>query len=132
MMKESSSDTIKLSHIWLYVKDTSRSIKFYRDVIRFKVVETFPHGALFDAGSVLLGVHREVSIRSQPGSTVLILKTNNIEKAHSELRARGLVFEGKIRQESYGKIVYFKDPDGYSWELVEEPITSQAQFSHRD
>lgn len=110
----------KLSHIWLYVKDTTRSIKFYRDLIGFNITETFPHGALFSTGSILLGIHREEGNRkSHPGSIVLILKTDNIETTHKELRARGLVFQGKIRQEPYGKIVSFKDPDHYSWELVE-------------
>lgn len=120
-MEKTENETVKLSSIWLYVKDVSGSIKFYRDVIGFKVAETFPHGALFYTGSVLLGIHKEVSRKSQPGSAVMVLKTNNIEKTHKELGARGVVFEGQIRQERYGKIIHFKDPDDYSWELVEEP-----------
>ena len=113
---------IQLSHIWLYVKDTSTSIKFYRDVIGFKITETFPDGSLFHAGSILLGIHREEGDRkSLPGSTVLILRTNNIEKTYKELKARGVTFDGQILDKPYGKIVSFKDPDGYIWELVEEP-----------
>lgn len=121
-MGKSKTKAIKLSHIWIYVKDTSRSITFYRDLIGFRVAEIFPDGALFYTGSILLGIHQEKGDRiSQPGSTVMILKTNNVEETHKELIVRGVVFEDKIRQEPYGKIVSFKDPDGYSWELVEEP-----------
>lgn len=120
-MGKSETKTIKLSHVWLYVKDASRSIKFYQNIIGFKVAETFPHGALFYTGSILLGIHQEEGNRkSQPGSLVMILKTNNIKETHKELVARGVVFAGKIRQEPYGEIISFKDPDGYAWELVEE------------
>ena len=52
---------------------------------------------------------------------MLILKTKYIAKTYKGLRDRGIIFDGKIKQEPYGKIVQFKDPDGYHWELVEEP-----------
>ncbi|MBI2620927.1 VOC family protein [candidate division WWE3 bacterium] len=122
MRKKQNIQSSELSYIWLYVKDTKTSIRFYRDVLGFKIAETFPHGALFYVGSILLGVHREEGIRkSQPGSTVLILRTNNIDKTYKDLQTKGLLFDREIKQEPYGKIVPFKDPDGYHWELVEEP-----------
>ncbi len=121
-MKKQNIQSNKLSHIWLYVKDTKTSIRFYRDVLGFKIAESFPDGALFYVGSILLGVHREEGIRrSQPGSTVLILRSNNIDKTYKDLQTKGLLFDRQIKQEPYGKIVPFKDPDGYIWEIVEEP-----------
>jgi catechol-2,3-dioxygenase len=46
--------SLRVSHIWLYVKDIQTSIKFYRDTLGFKVVETFPDGALLNAGGILI------------------------------------------------------------------------------
>mgnify|MGYP001605893748 CR=1 FL=1 len=124
-MKQSENNIVELSHIWLYVKDTSISVKFYRDIVGFEVAETFPDGALFQTGSILLGIHREKGDRKcQPGSTVLILRTINIDRTYKEFKSKGLIFSSEIKQEPYGKITSFKDPDGYSWELVEEPNSS--------
>ncbi len=120
-MPHASDPALVVSHIWLYVADTTRSIIFYRDVIGLEVTETFPHGALFYGGGVLLGIHREEGgRRSRPGSAVIILKTVAIEKAYKRLEKRGVIFDTPIRKEPYGMIASFKDPDGYILELVQE------------
>ena len=109
---------LKVSHIWLYVKDTRASIKFYRDTLGFKVVETFPDGALLNAGAILIGIHREEADRkSQPGGTSIILHTKYIEKSFEMLRQRGVDSLSKIEHEPYGRISTFKDPDGYLLEI---------------
>ncbi len=115
---ETESPALKVSHIWLYVKDTQESIQFYRDTLGLKVVETFPDGALLNAGGTLIGIHREEEDRkSQPGGTSIILHTNYIEKSFDMLRQRGVQFLGMIENEPYGRIASFKDPDGYLLEL---------------
>lgn len=112
---------LKLSHIWLYVKDTKQSIAFYRDVIGLTLTETFPDGALFDGGGVFLGIHREEGERkSLPGSAVIIFRTGRIEKEYDRLEQRGVMFDTPVRHEPYGKIASFKDPDGYLLEIVQE------------
>lgn len=120
-MGKLNSQSLRLSHIWLYVKETKRSIKFYQDVVGLRSTETFPDGALFSGGGVLLGIHREEGDRkSNPGSTVFIFKTDNIEKDYKKLLKRGVIFKTPIRKEPYGRIASFKDPDGYLLEIVQE------------
>ena len=115
---ETENLLLKVSHIWLYVRDTQASIKFYRDTLGFKVVETFPDGALLNAGGILIGIHREeADRRSQPGGTSIILHTKHIEKSFEMLRQRGVESLGKIEHEPYGRIATFKDPDGYLLEI---------------
>jgi metallothiol transferase len=115
---ETEKPGLKVSHIWLYVKDTQASIKFYRDILGLKMVETFPDGALLNAGEILIGIHREDRDRkSQPGGTSIILHTKYIEKSFDMLRQGGVEFIGKIESEPYGRIATFKDPDGYLLEL---------------
>lgn len=112
---------LRINIIWLYVKNKSLSIKFYRDVLGLEVAETFPDGALFHAGNIMLGIHREEGNRkSLPGGTVIILETNNIEKNYDNLLKKGVAFESKVKQEPYGKIATFRDPDGYIFELFQE------------
>jgi predicted enzyme related to lactoylglutathione lyase len=115
---ETENLPLKVSHIWLYVKDTQASIKFYRDALGFKVVEMFPDGALLNAGGMLIGIHREEGERkSRPGGTSIILHTKHIERSFEMLRQRGVEFLRNIESEPYGRIATFKDPDGYLLEL---------------
>ncbi len=84
----------------------------------FKVVETFPDGALLNAGGILIRIHREEGDRkSQPGGTSIILHTNHIEKSFDILRQREVESLRKIENEPFGRIATFKDPDGYLLEL---------------
>ena len=118
LMKETEKPAFKVSHIWLYVKDTQVSIRFYRDTLGFRLVETFPDGALLNAGGILIGIHSEDRDRkSQPGGTSIILHTEYIEKSFDMLRQRGVESLRKIESEPYGRIATFKDPDGYLLEL---------------
>ncbi len=115
---ETEEPSLTVSHLWLYVKDTQGSIQFYRDTLGLRVVETFPDGALLNAGGMLIGIHREEEERkSHPGGTSIILHTNHIEKSFDMLRQRGVRFLGMIENEPYGRIASFKDPDGYLLEL---------------
>ncbi len=110
--------TLKVSHVWLYVKDTSQSIRFYSDILGFKLVAKFADGALLDAGGVLIGLHREVLDRKSPhcGNTI-ILETGDVERSFKELSEKGVKFATPVRQEDYGIVADFRDPDGYILEL---------------
>ncbi len=118
---------MNISYVWLYVRDTGSSLRWYRDVLGLPVVETFPHGALFQAGDVLLGVHREEGERNaHPGSTIIIWNVVDIESTYKRLSKNGVVFEGQIRDEPYGRIVEFRDPDGYVFEIVQKSLDSRG------
>lgn len=109
---------LKVTHIWLYVRDTQRAMQFYRDTVGFEIAETFPDGALFKTGSMLLGIHREEGERkSTPGGISVILLTKNIEKSFEGLKQRGVEFLTPIKKEPYGFIASFADPDGYLLEI---------------
>src|SRR2546427_13087978 len=110
--------TLKLTHFWLYVRDTQRSIQFYRDILGFDVLQTFPDGALLKAGSIQLGIHREEDDRkSQPGGISIILYTSDIKRDYQTLLKSGVKFLTEVQKQPYGQIASFKDPDGYLFEL---------------
>lgn len=110
--------SLKLTHFWLYVRDTQRSIQFYRDILGFDVLQTFPDGALLKAGSIQLGIHREEDDRkSQPGGISIILYTSDIKRDYETLLRNGVRFLTQIQKQQYGQIASFNDPDGYLLEL---------------
>ena len=114
---------LRISHVWLYCKDTAKSIRFYRDVVGLNVVETFPDGALFQGGGVLLGIHREEGDnKSDPGGSLIVLETHNIRGFFDELQRKGVTFlRPSIQKAVYGRIADFQDPDGYLLEIWQPP-----------
>ncbi len=113
---------LRLSYVWLYVKDPQESIRFYHDVLGLSTIETFPHGALLNGGGILLGIHQEEGDRkSKPGGTVINLTVKDIKDAHRELQKRGIKFMTEIQKGSFGQVVSFRDPDGYVLELWQPP-----------
>ena len=114
---------LRISHIWLYSKNTDKSIRFYKDVLGFQVVETFPDGALLQGGRILLGIHREEGDRkSHPGGTLLVLHTTDIKGSFEELERRGVRFlKPEILKAPFGQVADFSDPDGYLLEIWQPP-----------
>ena len=115
----------------LQVFDMPTSVRFYRDVLGFEVVQTSPReGDQFDWGylrldnaQVMLNTAYEQDDRpSRPeaariaahGDTCLYLRCPDVDAAYQHLRAHGLeVPEPKVAP--YGmKQLYLRDPDGYS------------------
>ena len=110
--------SLRLTHFWLYVRDTQRSIQFYRDILGFDVLQTFPDGALLEAGSIQLGIHREEGDRkSHPGGMSIIFNSTDIKRDYETLQRNGVEFLTPIQKQSYGQIASFNDPDGYLLEL---------------
>lgn len=114
---------LRISHVWLYCKDTAKSIRFYRDVVGLSVVETFPDGALFQGGAVLLGIHREEGDgKSDPGGSFIVVETDNIKELFEELQRKGVTFlKPSIQKAGYGQTADFRDPDGYLLEIWQPP-----------
>lgn len=115
----------------LQVFDMPTSVRFYRDVLGFEIVETSPReGDQFDWGllrlnnaEVMLNTAYEQEYRpAQPeparvaahGDTCLYFGSPDVDAVYSHLRERGIdVAEPKVAP--YGmKQLYVKDPDGYA------------------
>ena len=115
----------------LQVFDMPTSVRFYRDVLGFEIVQTSPRdGDFFDWGMLRLNdthvmlntAYEQDSRPSQPdpvclsahGDTCLYFSCPDVHAAYQHLHTRGIdVQEPKVAP--YGmKQLYLKDPDGYS------------------
>ena len=107
------------------VSDTNRAKDFYANTLGFHVdmdiqlsptlrfVQLTPPGSTC---SIHIG---EGMSPMQPGSLKgLILVVDNAEAAKAEFERRGLQLSD-IEEQSWGRHVYFSDPDGNSWTLQE-------------
>lgn len=115
----------------LQVFDMPTSVRFYRDVLGFEIVETSPReGDQFDWGllrlnnaHVMLNTAYEQDsrpTRANPvhltahGDTCLYFRCPDVDAAYQHLRTHGIDVK-EPRVAPYGmKQLYLHDPDGYS------------------
>lgn len=114
----------------LQVFDMPASVRFYRDVLGFEIVQTSPReGDQFDWGLLRLNdaevmlntayeqqerpVASDVKRAAAHGDTCLYFGCPNVEAVYHHLRSRGIdVKEPSVAP--YGmKQLYVRDPDGY-------------------
>jgi lactoylglutathione lyase len=112
----------QVTYVWLYVRDLSRAIHFYRDVLGLHLAAEWSEGASFDVGNLTLGVHLEEGTISRGNSPVITLNANEpIETIHANLQGRKVTSLGHVARESYGKVLSLSDPDGHALLIHEAP-----------
>jgi catechol 2,3-dioxygenase-like lactoylglutathione lyase family enzyme len=117
----------ELQVVFVPVSDVDRAKAFYVDQCGFnadydqtvspqlRFVQLTPPGS---ACSIAIGTGL---VDSEPGSIgSLMLVVPDIEQAHAELSTRG-VEVGDIDDQSWGRFVSFKDPDGNGWLVQQLP-----------
>ena len=117
----------------LVVPDYDAAIDFYTRVMGFDLAEDVDQGhkrwvrvsppggrgaSLILAQAV--GKRQEAAIGKQAGGRVfLFLETDDFDRDHARMLARGVEFEENPRQEPYGKVAIWRDPFGNRWDLLE-------------
>lgn len=114
------------------VSDTDRAIEFYKKVgfrvdMDQRISEKLRFVQLTPPGSnCSIHVGEGTSVMS-PGSVKgLILVVDSAEAAKAELDRCGIK-TSDIEEQSWGKHVYFSDPDGNSWTLQESYARNKAR-----
>jgi catechol 2,3-dioxygenase-like lactoylglutathione lyase family enzyme len=110
---------MRVSMISLGVKDTARSIQFYRDTLGMQFVgETEPgEVAIFQAGALQIALNRPLGNAAGSaivGAVEVILSVDSVVTAHYKLADRGCNFIRKPREVFNGTwAATFTDPDGH-------------------
>jgi len=109
-----------LETVFLWTRDFKRMREFYRETLGLPVGYENPHFAAFRAGpgSIALHAEREPHTRSDSWHMEFIVK--DIDEVARELARRG-VSVSPIREESFGRIATFRDPEGNEIGLEEPP-----------
>jgi catechol 2,3-dioxygenase-like lactoylglutathione lyase family enzyme len=109
----------KLNSITLAVADMNRSVKFYRDVLGFKVDYKSAGWSELKIGNFYLGLYEEKPKKSA-GGPLPVLEVTNIKKTVADLKKKKVKFREGLYEEDYGWLAIFTDPDGYQYELFQE------------
>jgi catechol 2,3-dioxygenase-like lactoylglutathione lyase family enzyme len=110
---------MRLSMISLGVKDTARSIKFYRDTLGFPVVSEPEPGqvAILQAGSIQIVLNHPLANAAGNaivGALEVILSVDSVAAAHGKLLERACTFIQEPHEVFTGTwAATFTDPDGH-------------------
>lgn len=113
------------------VSDMDRAKKFYGDTLGLKLLDEGPGSARFECGEhSVLDIYPS-QFAGTAKNTVAGWQVNDLNAAMVELRARGVRFEEYdlpglktdegIAASDGGRSAWFKDPDGNTFALAEEP-----------
>jgi uncharacterized glyoxalase superfamily protein PhnB len=119
---------MELLYRWLgfYVKDWPKMVAFLRDTLGLKLQSEDKDSTLFLTAN---GFQIEVfDAKQHPNSADLLQKQNtlmvgfnvqNLDETVTELKKRGVTFDMEVQARSWGKFVYFSDPEQNQWQLFE-------------
>jgi lactoylglutathione lyase len=107
-----------ISYAIVYVRDTAKSVSFYRDVLGAKVKVDSPGWVEFDMGATTLALHSDTEFKGERrNSVVVVFPVDNIDKAYEELKAAGVKIVTAPHQvceaeDTVGVSCDFEVPDG--------------------
>lgn len=123
-----------LAIVAIVVRDYDEAIQYFTKVLGFTLLEDEPRepGKRWvvvapspDRGAALLLARaakpeQVVVIGNQSGGRVfLFMHTNDFDGDYARFKAGGVEFTEAPRNESYGRVVVFKDLYGNKWDLIE-------------
>ena len=106
---------------WIYVKNLETSKTFYEKVLGLKV--KFQQGGWieFDLGETSFAILQRAPDQGPliPQKTRVMLQVSDIEEMKQQLLENNVKLIGDIRNEVYGKLLTFEDPNGHWLELFQ-------------
>lgn len=136
-----------IAHVALVVRDYDEAIVWYTDRLGFTLVAdeyqpeqdkrwvlVAPPGSPPDGTSLLLArastPEQAAFIGDQAGGRVfLFLRTDDFDRDHAAMTAKGVVFVRPPAAQPYGKVAVFLDLYGNRWDLVQFEAGYQAAGS---
>ena len=112
----------KIYACWIYVSDLKKSLRFYQNIgFNLKFIEKDGAWAEFGLGETSFALLQRPAEKGkvQPAKTRIMFEVDDIEKMRKHLASLGVKLIGDIREEPYGKLLTFEDPNGHWLEFFE-------------
>jgi catechol 2,3-dioxygenase-like lactoylglutathione lyase family enzyme len=109
-----------ISHLGLTVSNLENSIKFYRDLFDFEVIENNSNQALIKEGEIIISLNEAEKYKTQESSknrVSFIVDEDDFEDAVDELNEKKIPIVSGPENIRKGQSVVFLDPDGNQIEL---------------
>lgn len=126
-----------ISHICFSVSDLQKSIKFFSEVLKGKLLVKGRSTAYLDIGGVWIALNEERAIMRQEQNTythiAFKIEENEIAEWENRLKSYGVeILEGRPRDKKDKKSIYFKDLDGHKLELHTGTLDDRLSYYQSD
>src|SRR5439155_1938489 len=112
----------RLRFVIAFTSDVEQMRHFYRDLVGLRIASESPFFVEFQSDGAALSL---LAVRpAQRREIELCFETHDVELEASALRARGVDFLDEIRQQEFGKVIHFRDPEGSLLSLLEPSAAS--------
>ena len=124
-------------NVTVYVSNMDAAVRFYSETLGLRLADRFgDHWASVEAGKGLtIGLHPDSGsgrAGRKGGMEIGLALEGSIHDAVRALEAKGVKFQGPIREDSAGSFIYLEDPDGNPIYLAElkwgQAAQSEAQY----
>ena len=115
---------IKGIHGMFYSDEADELRAFFRDKLQLPFSDVGHGWLIFDLPEGDLGVHPTGSDDSEPANTHSVsFYCDDVEATVAELKGRGVIFDGGIRDEGFGLVALMEAPGGLKIQLYEPRYT---------
>jgi len=109
---------VSLNHVIVWVRNVPSSLKFYRDYLGFRTIESMEGYARLrsPSGGATLALHVSTDRKPPPRTrqVVLYFETKDLEAVCRRLRRKGVRFDQPPTRMPWGwDHAYLRDPDGH-------------------
>lgn len=107
-------------HTMFYSSDAEGLRIFLRDKLGLKATDVGEGWLIFDLPEADMGCHPSDENQGAPSGTHNIsFYCDNIEQTVTELKTKGVKFNGEIEERSWGKVIHFKVPGDFFVQLYQ-------------
>jgi catechol 2,3-dioxygenase-like lactoylglutathione lyase family enzyme len=122
-----------IAHVAFLVRDYDEAITWFMDKLGFMLIEDTVTGAgkrwvlvappgASGTSLLLARAATEEQVRlvgnQSAGRVFLFLRTDDFRREYARMRARGVAFLERPREEAYGTVAVFQDLYGNKWDLL--------------
>lgn len=123
-------ESLGLCHLALRVRDLESALRFYRDLLGFRIVwQPDADNVYLSSGGDNLALHRVETVSSDLGPLdhlgILVESPDAVRRAEAALVAAGVVVRQATKQHRDASVsCYVADPDGNTVQILYEPSLS--------